>query len=151
MGGSGLHFQAVAVSHFLTATCPMRAGLCGHDAGTPNLREHGEQDPPAMDQSRIHGGDVHLGGGNLREPPLPRQRLDSNSPFTSVSLSHRTNVRATFDFYNTLVTIDAFTPGKPGRFPVVLALHGSAGMSSEGHLQVASSQFSVLSSQFLVL
>jgi len=46
-------------------------------------------------------------------------------------------VRATFDFYNTPVTIDEFTPGKPGRFPAVLALHGSAGMSSEGHLQFA--------------
>jgi dienelactone hydrolase len=46
-------------------------------------------------------------------------------------------VRASFEFHNTPVTIDEFTPGKPGRYPVVLALHGSAGMSSEGHLQFA--------------
>ncbi len=46
-------------------------------------------------------------------------------------------MRATFEFHNKPVTIDEFTPGKPGRHPVVLALHGSGGMSSEGHLQFA--------------
>ncbi len=46
-------------------------------------------------------------------------------------------MRASFDFHNTPVTIDEFTPGRRGRFPVVLALHGSGGMSSAGHLQFA--------------
>ena len=46
-------------------------------------------------------------------------------------------MRTSFDFYNTPVTLDQFTPEKPGRFPVVVALHGSGGMSSEGHLQFA--------------
>ncbi len=46
-------------------------------------------------------------------------------------------MRTTFDFLGQPVTIDQFVPAKSGRFPIVMALHGSGGMSSEGHLDFA--------------
>lgn len=46
-------------------------------------------------------------------------------------------VHSTFDFQGQPVSMHQFAPAKPGRFPIVMALHGSGGMSSEGHLQFA--------------
>lgn len=46
-------------------------------------------------------------------------------------------MRTTFDYHDKKITIDQFDPGKPGRFPIIVALHGSGGMSSEGHLEFA--------------
>jgi carboxymethylenebutenolidase len=46
-------------------------------------------------------------------------------------------VRSSFDFHGQPVLIEQFSPEKPGRFPVVLALHGSGGMTSDGQGQFA--------------
>jgi len=46
-------------------------------------------------------------------------------------------VRSTFDFNGQSVSIDQFSPERPGKHPIVVALHGSGGMRSEGHLQFA--------------
>ena len=46
-------------------------------------------------------------------------------------------MRTTFNFLGQPVAVDQFLPAKPGRHPIVMALHGSGGMSREGHLEFA--------------
>lgn len=46
-------------------------------------------------------------------------------------------MRTTFEFLGQQVTIHQFLPAKPGRHPIVMALHGSGGISNEGHLDFA--------------
>jgi carboxymethylenebutenolidase len=46
-------------------------------------------------------------------------------------------VQSSFDFHGQSVTIDQFSPDQPGKHPLIVALHGSGGIRSEGHLQFA--------------
>ena len=46
-------------------------------------------------------------------------------------------MRTTFDFHGSPVSVDQFQPQAPGKHPIVVALHGSGGIRSEGHLQFA--------------
>ncbi len=44
---------------------------------------------------------------------------------------------STFSSANKQITVDTFAPGKPGRFPVVVALHGSGGLYNGAGLDFA--------------
>lgn len=46
-------------------------------------------------------------------------------------------MRTTYTSNSRQITIDVFTPGRPGRYPIIAALHGSGGLANIGHLDFA--------------
>jgi dienelactone hydrolase len=54
-----------------------------------------------------------------------------------LNLRHPIAVQAKFLSQSKQITIDYFVPSKPGRYPIVCALHGSGGLANVGHLQFA--------------
>jgi dienelactone hydrolase len=46
-------------------------------------------------------------------------------------------LRTTYSYQSELIALDVFAPTKPGRYPIVVALHGSGGLHNVGHLDFA--------------